>query len=85
MARKPNQTVGANSLSHQAIAEDIAAFRKRGGRIEVLGDTPLRKVAPAAFRSSTKAQKQGPAAVEAKPKATKATKAAKPAKAKKKA
>jgi hypothetical protein len=81
MARKPNQAVAANSLSHQAIAEDIAAFRKRGGRIEVLGDTPLRKVAPAAFRSSTKAQKQGPAA-DAKPKATKA---AKPAKAKKKA
>ena len=82
MARKPSQPVHSNSLSHEAIADDIAAFRKRGGRIEVLGDTPLRKVAPAAFRSSTKAQKQGPAAAEAKPKATKA---AKPAKAKKKA
>jgi hypothetical protein len=78
MARKPNQTVAANSLSHQAIAEDIAAFRKRGGRIEVLGDTPLRKVAPAAFRSSTKAQKQGPSTdVEKKPKAAKAAKATK--------
>ena len=77
MARKPNQTVAANSLSHQSIADDLAAFRKRGGRIEVLGDTPLRKIAPAAFRSSTKAQKQGPAAAEPKPKAAKATKATK--------
>ena len=82
MARKPNQIVGANSLSHEAIEDDIAAFRKRGGRIEVLGDTPLRKVAPAAFRSSTKAQKQGPAEAEPKPKAAKA---ARPAKAGKKA
>lgn len=81
MARKPNQAVAANSLSHQAIAEDIAAFRKRGGRIEVLGDTPLRKIAPAAFRSSTKAQKTAAAPAAAKPKA-----AAKPAaKARKKA
>jgi hypothetical protein len=78
MARKPNQAVAANSLSHQAIAEDIAAFRKRGGRIEVLGDTPLRKVAPAAFRSSTKAQKTA-AAPAAKPKAAKAAKAKKKA------
>lgn len=76
MARKPNQSVAANSLSHQSIADDIAAFRKAGGKIEVLGDTPLRKIAPAAFRSSTKAQKSAPAA---KPKATNATKAKKKA------
>lgn len=57
MARKPNQAVAANSLSHQAIAEDIAAFRKRGGRIEVLGNTPLRTSAPTAFRSSTSERK----------------------------
>ncbi|TAK39796.1 MAG: hypothetical protein EPO30_01130 [Lysobacteraceae bacterium] len=77
MARKPNQSVAANSLSHQSIAEDLAAFRKRGGRIEVLGDTPLRKIAPAAFRSSTKAQKT--AAPAAKPKAAKAAKGKKKA------
>ncbi len=77
MARKPNQSVAANSLSHQSIAEDLAAFRKRGGRIEVLGDTPLRKIAPAAFRSSTKAQKT--AAPTMKPKGAKAAKGKKKA------
>lgn len=81
MARKPNQAVAANSLSHQSIADDLVAFRKRGGRIEVLGDTPLRKVAPAAFRSSTKAQKTAiePAAKQKPAKAAKATKAKKKA------
>ena len=61
MARQPSKPVAANSMSHQSIADDIAAFRKRGGRIEVLGTTPLRTAAPAAYRSSTKAQRKGPA------------------------
>ena len=78
MARTPSKPVAANSMSHESIAEDIAAFRKRGGRIEVLGDTLLRKVAPAAFRSSTKAQKTA-AAPAAKPKAAKSAKAKKKA------
>lgn len=52
MARKPTQTaVEARSLDHETIAADIAEFRKRGGRIEVLGNTPLRSVASSPFRS----------------------------------
>ena len=56
---KPSHT--ADSLSHDAIAADIAAFRKRGGRIEVLGNTPLRTTAPAAFRSRNTAQRKSSA------------------------
>ncbi len=51
----------ADSLSHDTIASDIAAFRKRGGRIEVLGITPLRTTAPAAFRSKNTAQRKSSA------------------------
>jgi S-adenosylmethionine:tRNA-ribosyltransferase-isomerase (queuine synthetase) len=57
MARMPTKPVPSDSLSHQSIADDIAAFRKRGGRIEVLGTTPLRTAAPTAFRSSTSQRK----------------------------
>ncbi|HET6435925.1 MAG TPA: hypothetical protein VFG18_09525 [Xanthomonadaceae bacterium] len=57
MARTPTKPVASNSLSHESIADDIAAFRKRGGRIEVLGNTPLRTSAPTAFRSSTSERK----------------------------
>ena len=47
MARKPAQsTIDANELDRQGIAADIAEFRKRGGRIEVLGITPLRMKTP---------------------------------------
>ena len=63
MSRKSASTATKNShtadsLSHEAIASDIAAFRKRGGRIEVLGNTPLRTTAPAAFRSKNTAQRK---------------------------
>lgn len=38
----------APTLSHDRIAADIAAFRKAGGKVEVLGNTPLqRKAGPA--------------------------------------
>ena len=51
MARKPTPANDqSQSLTHQSINADIAEFRKRGGRIEVLGNTPLRSVATA-FRS----------------------------------
>ena len=45
------------SLSHAttsaSIANDIAAFKKRGGRIEILGNTPFRThLQTAAFRSA---------------------------------
>ncbi|PBS14194.1 hypothetical protein CMZ82_01630 [Lysobacteraceae bacterium NML93-0792] len=39
----------APSMSHDRIAADIAAFRKAGGKVEVLGNTPIqRRAAPAA-------------------------------------
>ena len=63
MSRKSASTATKNShtadsLSHEAIASDIAAFRKRGGRIEVLGNTPRRPPAPAAVRSTNTAQRK---------------------------
>ena len=58
MARKPTQTaVEARTLDHKTIAADIAEFRKRGGRIEVLGNTPLRSVASSPFRSQPEQRK----------------------------
>ena len=44
------------------IAADIADFRKRGGKIEKLGDTPLRSVAPSPFRSNA-AERKAPTPV----------------------
>lgn len=39
-------------MTSETIAADIAAFKKRGGRIEVLGDTPLRaRTQATTFRS----------------------------------
>ena len=38
-------------ITSQSIATDLAAFRKQGGRIEVLGNTPLR---PSTTVSSSK-------------------------------
>ena len=32
----------SRSMTSETIADDIAAFKKYGGRIEVLGNTPLR-------------------------------------------
>lgn len=36
-------TVLHKDQERQEIAADLAAFRKRGGQIEVLGNTPLRR------------------------------------------
>lgn len=51
------QTKTANQhLTSEVIAADIAAFKKRGGRIEVLGTTPYRPhLASTTFRSNVKA------------------------------
>ncbi|RFP60873.1 hypothetical protein D0Y53_06980 [Luteimonas weifangensis] len=59
----PRPAAGKNGNTHagmsrEDIADHIAAFRKRGGRIEVLGTTPLRTTAPAAFRSRATVQRQ---------------------------
>jgi hypothetical protein len=57
------------SVTSESIAIDLQAFRKRGGRVEVLGNTPLRSsVNVTASRTKDSAQR-------------KAAKAPKPAKA----
>ncbi|WP_235974272.1 hypothetical protein [Luteimonas deserti] len=46
----------APTLSHDRIAADIAAFRKAGGKVEVLGNTPIqRRVTPASGAAVTPA------------------------------
>ena len=57
------QDAGRNVTS-DSIAADIQAFRKQGGRIEVLGNTPLNRVNVTAFRSKGNTQQQKPAAKE---------------------
>lgn len=43
----------SRSMTSETIADDIAAFKKRGGRIEVLGNTPFRaRTQTTALRSS---------------------------------
>ena len=42
-ARRSSQSKGPGlNITSQSIASDLVAFRKQGGRIEVLGNTPLR-------------------------------------------
>jgi S-adenosylmethionine:tRNA-ribosyltransferase-isomerase (queuine synthetase) len=57
MARKPTQSATEAHPTHQSIAADIAAFRKRGGRIEVLGTTPMRANPGSPLRSSAEQRK----------------------------
>lgn len=43
----------SRSMTSDTIADDIAAFKKRGGRIEILGNTPSRaRTQATTFRSS---------------------------------
>ena len=66
MARKPTAANDqSQSLTHQRINADIAEFRKRGGRIEVLGNTPLRSKPPTAFHSDA-ALRKAPSPVQKK-------------------
>jgi len=46
----------AAHLTSQRIAADLASFKKSGGRIEVLGNTPLRP-----YTSRTSSRKAAPA------------------------
>lgn len=51
---------GKNSrrgMTSADIAGDIAAFKKNGGRIEVLDNTPLRSHQPTTFRSKANLQR----------------------------
>ncbi len=56
---------GDRVLTSEVILRDIAEFKKRGGRIDVLGNTPLRtKNTSTAFHSrSSAAGKKPPTAV----------------------
>lgn len=51
---------GARILTSEAILDDLAEFKKRGGRIDVLGNTPLRTTTSAAFHSSSSAANKKP-------------------------
>ena len=57
--RRSNTSKGASfHITSESIAADLAAFRKQGGRIEVLGNTPLRSANNASpFRSSPELRK----------------------------
>lgn len=47
---------GANALTSERIADDLAAFRKSGGKIEVLGNTKVfQSMGPMAAASKAKA------------------------------
>jgi hypothetical protein len=62
MARKPSPANDqSHSLTHQGITADIAEFRKRGGRIEVLGNTPLRSVSSAFSSEASRRKPPSPA------------------------
>lgn len=52
LRRRSSSSASSNAahLTSQRIAADLAAFKKAGGRIEVLGNTPLR---PYSARTTT--------------------------------
>lgn len=56
-ARSPfvsNAEKRRDALTHDQIAEDLAAFEQSGGKIEKLGNTPLRRgIAPAQALASS--------------------------------
>ena len=58
----------APNLSHERIAADIAAFRKAGGKVEVLGNTPILRSVP--FGKATTATAPVAAKAAAAPAAT---------------
>lgn len=48
-----------NGITSESIADDLATFRKQGGRVEVLGNTPMRARAnTTAFRSRGNTQRK---------------------------
>ena len=64
---KRSQSKAANfNITSESIASDVAAFRKQGGHIEVLGTTPLR-VNVTAFRSKGNTRRKATAATPEKP------------------
>jgi hypothetical protein len=60
-------TAASRHLTSETIASDIAMFKQRGGRIEVLGNTPLRSHLPSAtFRPNVKSARKAATTVAAK-------------------
>ena len=51
-------------ITSQSIASDLVAFRKQGGRIELLGNTPLRANATAFSSKGNTQHKTTPAQAE---------------------
>lgn len=43
---RPTREERRNALTHDQIADDVAAFERAGGRIEVLGNTPMLRSIP---------------------------------------
>ncbi|MCL7713973.1 hypothetical protein [Stenotrophomonas mori] len=52
--RRTTSSITAQHLTRERIAADMAAFRKAGGEIEVLGNTPFRSKPPAASTSAAR-------------------------------
>lgn len=74
--RRTRGKSSAQPLTSAMIAADIAAFKKRGGRIEILGVTPYRPHIHSTFRSRANAAKNKAATTAASKRA--ATKTAAP-------
>lgn len=55
------------ALESEQIAADIAAFKKKGGKIEVLGNTPLRPLTVSQNRKTRQHRKKADPALEPKP------------------
>ena len=63
--RRSSQGKGPGlNITSQSIASDLAAFRKQGGRIEVLGNTPLRANVTAFSSRGNALRKTAPAQTE---------------------
>ena len=63
--RRSNTSKGASfHITSESIAADLAAFRKQGGRIEMLGNTPLRPSTTAFTSKGDTLQKTPPAKME---------------------
>ncbi|MEO8365591.1 MAG: hypothetical protein ABI538_05225 [Pseudoxanthomonas sp.] len=64
--QQPRRTGKGTTLdiTSQSIASDLAAFRKQGGRIEILGTTPLRPNVTAFSSKGNTQRKTKPVSME---------------------
>lgn len=59
--RAASKAKGANNIiTRESLAADLAAFRKQGGRIDVLGTTPIRRQVRGSAFSSRNSQRKAP-------------------------